>query len=233
MKQLHKVHMVPTDKPTHSGIWLNQVHKNLAIYEAITKAQRPAIPQHLYFTSDEEIKVNDWFLHYNNKTPFIDKCTSTGQSARLIWNSLDPKAAQVAKIVATTNKELWHTYADKLIKDYYPDKMIAHISQDFIEEYVRRKGAIEEVMLETEGSGVRDKYVRVSVDQEVAVESEVLKLNPAGEVIWSLREERMYNHEEVMKMALETGKWVNEQRERENRTIYPSDILKWFDKNYS
>jgi len=95
-----------------------------------------AKPQHLYFTSDEEIKEGDWFLdEYSN----IRK------------SSIETRCQGDKKIVACTNPDLWHTYANVLVRDYDPSKLLAKIPDSYTQAHISDYNAdtpIKEVMLE-------------------------------------------------------------------------------------
>ena len=86
--------------------------------------------QHLYFTSDEEIKKGDWCIC--DKKLFKYKGKSKWQSTK--------------KIIATTDKKLTiQQFKEPTGLDIF--NAIAQIPQSFIEEYVKQ-GGIDEVELD-------------------------------------------------------------------------------------
>ncbi len=138
MKQLVKVHMLPTDK---SSIYLHQgkLYNNKVTMHIPDGKQ---IPQHLYLTSDEEIKEGDWCIH-----------TSHGKSILIQVKYIENKGQHIItecgqncwgdycrKIVATTDKVLGFGNG---YHGWYP---LPQIPQQFIEEYCK-VGGIDEVLI--------------------------------------------------------------------------------------
>ena len=70
-----------------------------------------ALPQHIYITSDEEIKVGDWWL--NLKTNDVDKCTH--KSEVLLYNS--EKYEYIKKIILTTDQNLINDGIEQISED--------------------------------------------------------------------------------------------------------------------
>lgn len=129
-----QVHLIPTDKAVLGGILLEttkrdtlelrinrnpEFNEEAARYEVLGGIRWK--PQHLYFTSDEEIKEGDWCLYKNGNME--DKhailCQAyrhkdddrmlfdDGSSNRKIGEGITPLKGDCRKIVATTNPELW------------------------------------------------------------------------------------------------------------------------------
>ena len=125
MRNLVKVHMLPTEDKTDLGLLDNQklgyipnMHFN-SDWNFVVKNWKT---QHLYFTSDEEI-VGGKEIYYIDK--FINKVVSSGGAAY---------GSKQQVIVATTDKKLTN---------------VPQISNQFQEEYVKA-GGIDEVLLELE-----------------------------------------------------------------------------------
>ena len=94
------------------------------------------VAQHLYFLSDEEIKVGDWMLHNLEEKP-------------IQWNGeeTNPSVYGYKKIIATTDKSI-------ILPERFPSfTYLPQPSQSFIEKFVEEynKGnRITEVMVEYE-----------------------------------------------------------------------------------
>lgn len=184
-------------------------------------------PQHLYITTDEEIKKDNKFITVNPNTTMqgiIMTCTGINRFDEIMckedlhtergWHR-----SNVRKIVATTNPKLW-------IKDAYSCKeevniafehVIYRIPQPFIEGYIKaynEDNAITEVLIEQE-----EVTVKMSWMQDVKY---WLKLDKDGCVVIHPIEEKMYTREEFRKAVRQA--W-----------IMSNGIVKfdeWFDKNY-
>lgn len=118
--------------------------------------------QHLYITSDDEIKENDWCLCFINNKYQIRQVDRLGHSENIITtivtsvNLLDCK-----KIIATTDKLKTGQHTLKDNQGYAPIKGIVTIdeylpqpSQAFIEKYCEL-GGIDKVLVEYEENGLR------------------------------------------------------------------------------
>lgn len=110
------------------------------------------IPQHLYITTDDEIKEDDWCIHTShNKSTVIhvkhieDKgkhiMTECGQNC---WGDY------CKKIIATTDKSLTY-WSDKEIDGFSGDIPLPQPSKAFIEKYCK-VGGIDEVLIEYGGT---------------------------------------------------------------------------------
>ena len=149
MKNTVKVIMLPTEDKSNlindKAIGL-QYNSNTLGYN----------PQHLYFTSDEEIKEGDWCINekYPNK-PFKNINLEKGQG--------------VIKIVATTDT----TFTQPI--PYFPQ-----IPQSFIKEYVKQ-GGIDEVELEHKSFILLNKFRR-QTNRQILPEIK-LELTDNNEVI--------------------------------------------------
>jgi hypothetical protein len=106
-------------------------------------------PQHLYFTTDEEIKEGDWVLDMNfmlkDRKPYKVLASSD-------LSYLNHPKKLIFKIVATTNPELWwdmDRYSlDEEDRQVQGVIMIPKIGLDFVEAQVKKQGDIKEVNLE-------------------------------------------------------------------------------------
>jgi hypothetical protein len=172
MKPKPQVHLVPTDKP--SILRLDGPDKVLQLLAHPIGVEEFGKPQHLYITSDEEIKEGDWFYDFLYKV-------------RQHTKEFKP-ASYSRKIVATTNKDLWKWGLNMMVeKEPYP------IPEPFIKLYVERYNAgnpITEVELETEDIKASDVYthspeqswLEITPDKDSVLSSQ-LKLDSQGAVI--------------------------------------------------
>jgi len=160
-----KVHMLPTED-------VSQIHSlrgeltysfvNTRMSEGL--GTTPMEQQHLYFTSDEDIKVGDW--GYCSKTNKVFKCdvivpykdAKTGKQVSFLDDSLKKsfQKEDCRKIIASTDPKL--TMCESC-RDYDKDILpnckcynpitwkVAQPSQAFIKKYVE-KGGIDEVWVD-------------------------------------------------------------------------------------
>jgi len=126
--------MLPTKDKSHIQLRPNKSGTTTLINYKHSLGCFNRINQHLYFTSDEEIKKGDNIYNIVQKTVFI----ADEQFMKLIGNSLPTNT----KIVATTDKSLTTIdYTKSLDQEiiYLPQ-----IPQQFIEDYYEA-GGIDEV----------------------------------------------------------------------------------------
>lgn len=97
--------------------------------------------QHLYITTDDEIKEGDWFI-LGNVPRICTSCTDITVSTDNVWANKE----LVNKIIATTDKSLVidTTYSNG---KYKGKKYLPQPSQAFIEKYCK-VGGIDEVLVE-------------------------------------------------------------------------------------
>jgi len=132
-------------------------------------------PQHLYFTSDEDIVIGDFFV--NTKMKGIYKANS--ENVKTISNY---KVDHIKKIIATT--------------DDYLD--LPRIPESFIEEYVKSNGKIEVVDVEYRAR----KYRQMSKDvRKRLVKTKSLKLTDKNEIIIHLIEKENFTRDDMIDFA--------------------------------
>jgi hypothetical protein len=195
--------------------------------------------QHLYFTTDEEIKQDDWCINGNNRVVKYD------QSVR------DKEVCK--KIVATTNPEL-HTKSTKSkINDteyetFVGERDIPKIPDTFITKFVEEwnKGnKIEKVRLEY------GKYCSTGNPcngQGRNCDEASIKLNIRKDdsAIVHVFREKTFNKKDLCDAFIAGAKyahsmyWHEGDRDELERPLYrmsadhkKDNFPKWFDKNYS
>ena len=219
-----KVHLLATDKPNpnlfiHRGLGSDLqvlstgqgiVHHKEMMECGVSK------PQHLYFTTDEEIKEGDWRLYYN--TGKI--CKTTKEDLLLIKYYEE----ECKKIVATTNPELWYNrneltergrFEKSLLEKsnspypraeeaihmaWFKATNVAKIDIPFIEAYIKAYNEgkpITEVLLEQERTA--PDGMEFAAPPSMWGDFYDLKLKSNGSVTVHPVKERMYTREEFKK----------------------------------
>lgn len=124
--------MLPTENK--SNIWLRQ-----GKLEVNSSASSRINPQHLYITSDDEIKEGDWVL--------------TPEGKILQFGQVGTYLSKDKKIIATTDSSLTVPTDIEERKDVLYDNSLPQIPESFIKKFVEEynKGnVIKEVMVEYE-----------------------------------------------------------------------------------
>jgi hypothetical protein len=151
--------------------------------------------QHLYFTNSEEIGINDWCMYIDEGSKDIRQVKFIKNGDLWFSNDTFSKRHNVAKIVATTNPELWIVMGDH---PYYSNtkrqcgdqtKSISKIPQSFISSYIKRYNEgnkIDKVLIET------TEYIHKMCEESPfpALHIKTLKLTENGEVIVVPKEEK-------------------------------------------
>jgi len=167
-----QVHMLPTEDKTL--LYLSPVtHKPiLQAYEQLGPCN-----QHLYFTSDEEIKEGDWCLYKNRFGGLIvckAKHTLTGMVYQVpnedygnINGGITPLADEILKIIFTTDTKLTCKHSIGL-----HEVLLPQLSQSFIEAYVKA-GGIDKVLVE---------YIIDPATVDYAIQRLIPKVNSQNEI---------------------------------------------------
>jgi hypothetical protein len=186
MLEKAKVHALPTTDTGHNPIML--YGNKEATKWWITPRSGQAY--HLYFTSDKEIKTDDWYLAYDN-TLCRRYASKTVEGDR--------------KIVATTNPELWSKTTFNMIgggvRTQTESTGIHKIPTDFIEAFVREQG-IWEVMLEVEQNILTEPTTHDgNLTSKIIGMSKKYKLNSQGAVVVYPIKEKVYTKAQVIYFA--------------------------------
>jgi hypothetical protein len=83
---MKNIHLLPTEKPSKLSI-LNSGKLN---FGAEIMSSSNSKPQHIYITSDEEIKEGDWCYDEYNKVVFKNTCAGTPGASKKIILTTDP-----------------------------------------------------------------------------------------------------------------------------------------------
>lgn len=177
---------LPTDKAENCII---QFMKNEMWYQKSLLTQSYLMSEgkssyHLYFTTDEEIKLGDCILNEDYGIGIVADISEVGKAnAHYIttdgyhWHVCGSK-----KVLATTDKSLTN---------------VAQIPQQFIEEYVKA-GGIDEVLLEYETNYINWKH---DDKIEALIDTLELKTDQNNCVIIHPIEPKFYTKEEVNRIA--------------------------------
>jgi hypothetical protein len=152
---MKNIHILPTEKP--SRLWYNDLNDTSELLLSITEVES-VNNQHIYITSDEEIKIGDWFLAFIERKWVLRQCLRL--SGRYIIttehsqiNSLDCK-----KIILTTDQDL--------IKDG-----VQAIDDEFLEWFVKNSsceevGVIKEMYVPQSNGKISDGRIshEISLD---------------------------------------------------------------------
>jgi hypothetical protein len=205
MNKEAKVHMLPTE----DGV----IFKNRATGTLVTSipnvAKKLYPAQHLYITTDEEIKEGDWFiwLKYN----FIEKATKkdNNKDCRKIIATTDPKLLkpQIKQVNWIGSERIWS---------------LPQIPQSFIEEYCKA-GGIDKVLVEYEDANYGALFTLKDGSTETVV-AQKLKVDPIHNTITTHRiVEKMYSKEEMLtlcKEAFSCGVRLWEEWEEEDHEMW-------------
>ena len=142
---MKNIHLLPTDKPSRLGFG----GKELILVNNVGNYKNA---QHIYITSDEEIKIGDWYL--NGVIPTNERINkSRGTNSASFYKSKDVK-----KIILTTDQDL--------IKDG-----VQAIDDEFLEWFVKNSsceevGVIKEMYVPQSNGKISDGRIshEISLD---------------------------------------------------------------------
>lgn len=201
-----QVHLVETDEDNPTRVSMTRMPQkgklvaHIAGGEFRRYLQMGYKPQHLYFTTDEEIKEGDWYL--SNQAPRF--CVEVRKGHKYPYGHRNKKGEMIydfhtwkTKIVATTNPELW--LADRVVNGRAISEYLhtPKIDTPFIEAYIKaynEGNPIKEVLLEIATSYTENELHKVEVHYK-----HQLKLKPNGSVIIHPVKKRMFTEEEMFR----------------------------------
>jgi hypothetical protein len=147
---MKNIHVLPTDKP--SRLYLSDYGKelNLSGYPL----RNYTTGQHIYITSDEEIKEGDWFLWKDTEEPYLFKCIGlTDEDSLQVKNTLTGELGTYHRNPKDSDYGDWYRcYSKKIILTTDQDlikKGIQSIDDEFLEWFVKNPSCEEvEIVLE-------------------------------------------------------------------------------------
>jgi hypothetical protein len=218
--------MLPTDKVSDILVntYINETHSTSKFVMGVTKNTLDQIPveavelrgykyQHLYITTDDEIKEGDWYIHCDihiklctktakgNGTTIADGVTSSIKDIpdEMFYDVIDCK-----KIIATTEPKL-HSTRLKDCPINPEDNMVSvrgvsKPSKEFIEEYCK-VGGIDEV--DVEYGLFHDGNFKDDDETHAFKAIRKPKVTSNNEIIIHSIEEKMKTREQAEQRALE------------------------------
>lgn len=195
-----KVVMLPSEKA--------QLYLDLGILRDIRNTQHipigTQIPQHLYFTSNEEIKEGDWFLHSTLADNSIHKCIGRPAEQNVIGDdNMDYFKGFCKKIIATTDKSLYNEILPFEPMERIQYKYLPEPSKEFLEVYVKAYNEgdqITDVLIECEKgfSGERESiefFERIKVKSDNTITIKKVKDSWSREEIIELFHKYKIDHD--------------------------------------
>jgi hypothetical protein len=131
---MKNLHLIPTDKQSRLCYVICTEKSTLTLFEdAMDKASR-FFPQHIYITSDDEIKEGDWVINPYTEYPYK-------ADYKVVENFKQTKDFHIKKIILTTDQDL---IADG----------VQVIDDTFLEWFVKNPNC-EEVEVEIETTSIQ------------------------------------------------------------------------------
>jgi len=160
---MKNIHLLPTDKP--SRLYKSKITQNIFICNIISQYGDATYNQHIYITSDEEIKEGDWCLDENENIVKADK--------DFIFNCSHEFDEYWKKIILTTDQDL--------IKDG-----VQAIDDEFLEWFCKNPSC-ESVEVDCWTIRTKDKvvYEPPLKEYEIIIPSEPKQELPKSEIDWS------------------------------------------------
>ena len=207
-----KVHRLPTEDITNIIMFNSELYLNNGYIEdddqyllgdtTSNSHQEPKSAfefQHLYFTTDEEIKEGDWFINTNFQKIYQ---ANSENSKNIIEFGPHP---EIRKIIATTDPKLC---IECTYKGDDKCKSLPQPSEAFIKAYCEQ-GGIDEVDVE---------YERVSAFEQRGLPSRlkinILKVDPVHNTITTHRiVEKVYNKQDLLELTMGNSNiidWIEE-----------------------
>lgn len=245
-----QVYMLPTDKAPIGTILLATGTTSYCVKDGLCINENPEFdkevrgfggsfyqPQHLYFTTDEEIKEEDWLISTNAKgESSLHQCIGSSEKYYDVKGNFGLFKEICRKIVATTNPDLWHTLKERPFKQIGTNG-VAKIPSQFIKEYI--KHPVTEVLLEIENHFVSGSYYNKcaicgkqfkDTDKRWYLcpkHSLSLKLSSDGCVVIHSPQQNMYTWDEMVEAATRWDAYRGE--------ILDTPIIRreWFMANYA
>lgn len=178
--------MLPTEKAANIGDIVSRNNRSeLAIVNPLTindPNKNKHQTEHLYITSDEEIKEGDWCILFKDHKNYL-------------YQSLDTDNSNAKKIIATTDEQITADFSTP------GTTFVPSIPKSFLQSYVKAYNdgnPITEVMVEYElPPELKIKLISGRVSR--AEESDCIpKLTDNNEIIIHLKKPKMYSREDMI-----------------------------------
>jgi hypothetical protein len=220
---MKNIHLIPTDKP--SSLVLETKNNNLFITTTKDFGTKIMKFQHIYITSDEEIKEGDYY--YLPRTNSVHKCIEDPTELNL------ERRLGVAKIILTTDQSLNGVQAidDEFLGWFVdnPNFKVIKIEKEQVNNkpgssystitYYKYKIIIpqEEPKQETLEEYIKEVTKNFGDEMSVKFTSGGIKLGAKWQA------DRMYSEEEVLKLLLDSEEYTSRFNGRTN-------LRSWFEQ---
>lgn len=210
------VHLLPSETGILS---LNTIHDHLA--DAANSAEIPTQPrQDLYVTSNDEIKIGDWF--YGTLTNVVGQATKNDVENIFPYQNSDKPFPyfkdRYFKIIATTNPNIqWNDFT----------RTMAALPTDFIQAYIRNynnRTPIKEILVE-----YKEDFIQDNTDPTKQVKIYVPNLRMDGTIIPHPVKPKMYTEEEVIEIC---NTYVEAQTFAKINAWPRQSFVEWFRIHY-
>ena len=187
---------------------------NLIIYKILENSTLQ--PQHLYITTDEEIKEGDWYIYNNqveqcksNSMGLIKSCNNSGRNPLELLNIV-----LCRKIIASSDEALKIITSPYLFKNGGVCKSkefnLPQPSQSFIKEYCD-KGGIDEVNVEYEHDDtVPYPKLRLKVDSHNTITIHPIKDSWTREEVEELLSDLSNDIDQQHYHNFDTNNWIKQ-----------------------
>ena len=187
-----RVHMLPTEDASCIAFHKVRDEEPGLFYSDKPSVEKAFDNQHLYFTTDEEIKKGDWFINLGSGGhPGVAIYQANSENSKAINEFKFP---EIKKIIATTDTELHYNKVVEEDMHMYKESL-PHIPQHIIEAYVKKP--FDKVLVEYELNVITSLEL-IRGDKMKAEESDFQpKTDSNNCIIIHPVEEKMYSREEV------------------------------------
>lgn len=191
-----KVHMLPTEDASCIAFHKLRDEEPGLFYSDKPSVEKAFDNQHLYFTTDEEIKKGDWFINLGSGGhPGVAIYQANSENSKAINEFKFP---EIKKIIATTDTELHYNKVVEEDMHMYKESL-PHIPQHIIEAYVKKP--FDKVLVEMTGTEWKEHtkiwMESMGDDPEDFEKKSELKTDSNNCIIIHPVEEKTYSRKEV------------------------------------
>lgn len=211
--------MLPSNEKAHFGdIILTPDTKKLLIFQHQNCTE---IAQHLYITSDEEIKEGDWV--YNSISNELEKWSYKG------WiEAPDFEYLGYSKIITTTDKSLQIMNLSQFGNNW-KDIPYSQPSKEFIEAYIKAYNKCKQITkVEVEYESMDISTMTSDTKKHPNLSIETLKINPDNTINIKPTKDS-WNREDIIKLK---NKLISLSKEQQFKILDSVETFdKWIEEN--
>jgi hypothetical protein len=226
---MKNIHILPTDKPSRlykTGNFLLLDSKAMPNNTLETKNQ------HIYITSDEEIKEGDWYLNVEEKNgiknPFYGKLYKANQSICQV--PLDYLINNVKKIILTTDQDLIKDGV-QAIDDEFLEWFVKNPSCEWVDVLTDAYTMQEIFELKLQNDDFKYKIIIPKEEPKALTKLEIAK-NIAAIGIGK-EKPKQETLEEAINNFKKTDVYVNEIKQKQERMYSEEDLREAFKSCYT